>query len=130
MPRPPSETLTPREAQLMEILWSRGSATAEEIRADLPDDPHDSTVRTILRVLETKGYVRHSSRGKTYHYRPAIKRERAERSAVRSLLERFFGGSAEALVQRLIEDEQLTPDEFDQIRRMIDQAEQRSEPQP
>src|SRR5690606_15324781 len=103
MARPGSETLTPREAQIMEVLWSKGSATAEQIRSALPDQPHDSTIRTILRVLKEQGYVRHTARGKAYVYSPAVKRASAERKAVRSILQRFFGGSAEALVLRLIE---------------------------
>src|SRR5436190_1918396 len=62
MPRPASELLTDREAQIMEILWSRGRATAEEVRTALTDEPHDSTVRTLLRVLKEKGYVKIAGR--------------------------------------------------------------------
>ena len=115
MPRPGSDTLTPREAQIMAILWDAGTLTAEQIREALPDQPHDSTVRTLLRVLEAKGYVRHRARGKAYAYRPAVDRARAEGKALHSLLSRFFGGSAEALVLRLIEDEQITPEQLEQL---------------
>jgi len=124
MARPGSETLTPREAQIMEVLWSRGSATADQIRSDLPGESHDSTVRTLLRVLEEKGYVRHTAKGKAYVYTPAVKRASAERKAVRSILQRFFGGSAEALVMRLIEDDQLTPGQLDELKRQIETREQ------
>ena len=117
MVRPRSETLTQRETQIMEVLWDRGEATADEIRKALPDDPHDSTVRTLLRVLKSKGYVTHRARGKAYIYCPAVERAQVERRAVRSVLKRFFGGSPEALVLRLIEDEQLTPDQLDELRR-------------
>jgi len=123
MARPGSETLTPREAQIMEVLWNAGSATAEQIRSELPGESHDSTVRTLLRVLEEKGYVRHTARGKAYVYWPAVKRASAERKAVRSLVQRFFGGSAEALVLRLIEDDQLTPDQLDELRRQLESRE-------
>ena len=58
MVRPQSEVLTEREAQIMEILWQTGDCTAEAVREALPDHPHDSTVRTMLRVLKDKGYVR------------------------------------------------------------------------
>ena len=58
MPRPSSEMLTDREAQIMEILWELQQATAEQVRERLPDNPHDSTVRTLLRVLKVKGQVR------------------------------------------------------------------------
>lgn len=121
MPRDSSDTLTRRESQIMTVLWELGSATADEVRAALPDEPHDSTVRTLLRVLENKGYVKHNVRGKAYVYRAVVKRASAERKAVRSMLQRFFGGSAEALVQRLIEDEQLTPEQLDQLGRQTDE---------
>ncbi len=117
MPRPGSDSLTAREAQIMAILWDTGAVTAEQIREALPDQPHDSTVRTLLRVLEAECYVRHVIRGKAYEYRPAVGRARAERKALRSLLSRFFGGSAEALVLRLIEDEQLTPEQIEQLKK-------------
>jgi predicted transcriptional regulator len=120
MSRPRSETLTQREGQIMEVLWAAGSATAEEIRAALPDEPHDSTIRTILRVLKEKGYVRHTIKGKAYVYSPVVKRASAERKAVRSMLQRFFGGSAEALVMRLIEDDQLSPEQLDELKKRID----------
>ena len=123
MARPGSETLTPREAQIMEVLWSAGSATAEQIRSALPGEPHDSTIRTLLRVLEEKAYVRHTAKGKAYVYSPAVKRASAERKAVRSMLQRFFGGSAEALVMRLIEDDQLTPQQLDELKKQVDTRE-------
>ena len=116
MPRPTSDTLTEREAQIMGVLWDISEASAEQIREALSADLHDSTVRTLLRVLESKGYVKHSAKGKAYIYRPAVKRDKAERTALRSTIKRFFGGSAEALVLRLIEDEQLTPEQLVQLK--------------
>ena len=110
-------SLTPRETQIMQILWNLRSGTAEEIRRALPENLHDSTVRTLLRILEHKGFVEHAAHGRIYVYRPTVARAAAERSAVRTLLRRFFGGSAEALVLRLIEDEQLTPEQLDQLGR-------------
>ncbi len=101
----------------MDALWDLGRATAEQVRAALPGSPHDSTVRTLLRVLESKGYVSHDVRGKAYVYRASVPRAKAQRHALRHLLTRFFDGSAEALVLRLIEDERLTPEQLDAIRR-------------
>jgi len=117
MPRHPSDSFTEREAQIMEILWQQGAATADQIRQKLPDDPHDSTVRTLLRILETKGYIRHAARGKAYVYRPAIRKASAERKAVLGVIKRFFGGSAEALVLRLIEDEHVTPEQLEHLKK-------------
>lgn len=120
--RPISETLTEREAQIMDVLWTLAEATAEQVREALPDEPHDSTVRTLLRVLESKGYVGHESRGKAFVYRASLPREKAQRHAVRSLLSRFFGGSAEHLVLSLIEDERITPEQLEEIRHSTQSA--------
>lgn len=122
MPRHVSETLTQREAEIMAVLWELGSCTADQIRQALPDAPHDSTVRTLLRVLESKGYARHTARGKAYLYHPAVKRANAERRVLRSVLQRFFGGSAALLVQRLMEDEQLTPEQLERLKEQTDSS--------
>jgi predicted transcriptional regulator len=108
--------LTEREAQIMDVLWQLGDATAEQVREGLPDRPHDSTVRTLLRALESKGYIAHDDRGKAYTYRAVITRAKAQRTAVRNLLARFFGGSAEDLVLRLLADERITPEQLEEIR--------------
>src|SRR5690348_5395827 len=109
MPRPSSDILTEREAQLMAVLWDRGRATAEQVREALSDGPHDSTVRTLLRTLESKGYVKHVVQGKSFVYSAVHARDHVQRSAVRSFVTRLFAGSAEDLVLRLLEDEQITP---------------------
>jgi predicted transcriptional regulator len=117
MARRPSETLTAREAQIMDIVWRLGPATAEQVRAGLPDQPHDSTVRTLLRVLVSKGFLHRESGKRAYAYRAAIGRKKAQRHALRDITSRFFGGSVKDLVLRLIEDERLTPEQLDEIRR-------------
>ena len=63
MARIPSESLTEREAQIMDVVWRLGEVTAEEVRVSLPGEPHDSTVRTIMRLLESKGYLTHEATG-------------------------------------------------------------------
>jgi BlaI family transcriptional regulator, penicillinase repressor len=117
--RPASEILTARESQIMDVLWNLGAATAEQVREALPDRPHDSTIRTLLRVLETKGHVAHETRGKAFVYRASVARSKAQKRALRSVLARFFGGSAEDLVVRLIEDEQLTPEQLRGIQQSL-----------
>jgi BlaI family penicillinase repressor len=117
MARTPSENLTGREAEVMEAIWRLGEASADQVRGALPEPLHDSTVRTLLRVLETKGYLLHEARGKAFVYRAAIARQKAQRNALRSVLAQLFGGSAEDLVMRLIEDERITPDQLDLLRR-------------
>ncbi len=117
MARRNSDPLTEREAQIMDVVWRLGEVTAEQVREGLPGSPHDSTVRTLMRVLETKGYLTHQTKGKAYVYRAAVGRRKAQRLAVRSMLTRFFAGSAENLVLRLIEDEQLSQEQLDELRR-------------
>lgn len=113
----PAKALTEREAEIMGVVWGLGEATADQVRMGLADQPHDSTVRTLLRVLVAKGYLAQEMRGKAYVYRAAVAKANAQRKAVGDLLARFFGGSAEGLVLRLIEDERLTPERLDEIRR-------------
>jgi len=117
MPRPTSEMLTERESQIMAILWQLGEASAEDVRRQLGDDSHDSTVRTLLRVLVRKGYVRASRRRRPAVYLPAIARVAVQQQAARGFLQRFFSGSAESLVLRLLEDEELTPAQLEQLKK-------------
>ncbi len=101
----------------MDAVWRLGEATADQVREALPDSPHDSTVRTLLRILGAKGCVVREARGKGFVYRAALERRHAQRQAVQGLLTRFFAGSAADLVQGLIEDERLTHDQLDALRR-------------
>src|SRR5918999_5350757 len=98
----PHTTLTRRERQIMDILYRRGRATAAEVMEDLPGDPSYSTVRTQLRVLETKGHVRHEEEGLRYIYTPAVARTAARKSALRHLVDTFFEGSTEKAVAALL----------------------------
>ena len=108
----------------MDVIWTLGAATAEQVRAGLPERerPHDSSVRTILRGLEAKGLIDHELQGKAFVYRARIARIGAQKGAIRDLLTRFFAGSAHDLILRLIEDEQLTSDELAEIRESTKQA--------
>ena len=116
--------LSRRERQIMDILFRRGRATAGEVMEELPGAPSYSTVRTQLRVLETKGYVRHEEQGLRYVYMPAIRRNAARKSAVRHLVETFFDGSAEKAVAALLggEASRLSDEELERIARLIEQA--------
>jgi predicted transcriptional regulator len=125
MARPSSQTLTARETQVMEAVWRLGEATAEQIREELPQPLHDSSVRTVLRILEAKGYLRHKARGKAFVYIAKVGRAKAQGKALRDLLARFFGGSAEDLVLRLIEEEHLTPEQLNELRRTAPQRSRR-----
>jgi BlaI family transcriptional regulator, penicillinase repressor len=115
MPRQTATILTPREAEIMQILWDGGPAPADKIRTALADGAHDSSVRTILRILEQKGYVAHEATGKAYVYFPRVHQDKAQTTAMRDLLSRFFAGSAKSLVLRLMEDRELTADQLAEI---------------
>ena len=82
--------LTDREAELMEILWQQGPSTVAEARDGLDDDLAYTTVLTMLRTLEAKGYVRHSAEGKAHRYEAAVARDVAQRSALKSLARKLF----------------------------------------
>ena len=126
MARPTSMLLTEREFQLMDILWTHGPSTAETVREALPDRPHDSTVRTLLRILKQKGYVRILGQ-QPATYAAAVERSVVQRKATRSLLAKFFGGSVEALVMRLVEDEALSAEQLDQLRKSLSRRKRKGE---
>jgi BlaI family transcriptional regulator, penicillinase repressor len=124
MTRPLHAVLTRRERQIMDILYRRGRATASEVMAELSGDPSYSTVRTQLRVLESKGHVRHEEEGLRYVYLPALARHAARRSALRHLVDTFFDGSTEKVVGALLggESSRLSDDELERIAGIVEKA--------
>ena len=116
--------LTRRERQIMDILYKRGKASANEVLEDLPGNPHYSTVRTQLRVLEEKGHVTHEEAGVKYVYMPAVPRRAARKSALRHLVDTFFDGSAEQVVAAVLggEGARLSDEELDRIAELVDRA--------
>jgi predicted transcriptional regulator len=117
-------TLSRRERQIMDILYRRGRATAGEVMDDLTGNPNYSTVRTQLRVLERKGYVRHEEAGLRYVYLPAVPRHAARKSALRHLVDTFFDGSAEKVVGALLGGDaaRISDDELARIAALVDKA--------
>lgn len=108
MARTPARNLTDRESEIMNLIWKLGSATADQIRSELNDELHDSSVRTMLRILEEKGFITHERTGRSFIYRPAIKRDQVQRKTLSNVIRQFFSGSPQDLVMRLLEDEQLS----------------------
>lgn len=121
MPRKTNPILTEREGQVMEALWTLGEGTADDVRRHLADDSHASTVRTILKILVEKGYVLRSPGEDASIYRPAVAKLKAQRGALKNLVARFFSGSADALLLRIIEDEKLTPEKLERLRKLGDE---------
>jgi predicted transcriptional regulator len=116
--------LSRRERDVMDILFRRGRATAEEVMHDLSGDPSYSTVRTQLRVLEEKGHVRHVEEGRRFVYMPAVARSAARKVALRHVVETFFEGSVERVVAALLggEASRLSDDELERIQTLVDRA--------
>jgi len=108
----------------MDALFAAGSATGPEIQSQIPDPPSYSTVRTILRVLERKGYVRHREEGLRYVYEPAVQRDVARKSAVQRLLRTFFDGSAQQAVAALLDPKvsRISREELDEIAELVERA--------
>jgi predicted transcriptional regulator len=118
--------LTDREAELMEVLWQQGPSTVAEARDGLDDALAYTTVLTMLRTLEAKGYVRHSAEGKAHRYEAVVARDVAQRSALRSLARKLFKGSTELLVTHLVADEKLTDAEIKRLKSLLDERAQGS----
>ena len=101
-----------RELDVMGVLWDSGSATVAEVRDKLPADLAYTTVLTILRNLEAKGFVRHEGEGKAHRYFPRVARKAAGRNAVARLIDKMFGGDPSMLVSHLVSDHPLSADEL------------------
>lgn len=119
----PEGPLSRREREVMEILHRLRTASAGDIRGQLEDPPTDSAVRSILRILEEKGHVRHEREGRRYIYSPRVSLDRARRSAVRNLVETFFRGSPGDAMAALLDEsaEELSEAELDRLARMVEE---------
>ncbi len=122
MARKESPVLTEAELRIMDVLWSRGSGTVNDVLESLPADAPlaYNTVLTTMRILEDKGYLTHEKEGRAFIYTPTIERDRARQSALRMLLSRFFDNSAELLVHNLLKNEKLSRAEIQKLKRMIE----------
>jgi len=114
-------TLSRRERQIMDILYQCGEATAAEVLAALSDPPSNSAVRSLPRILEEKGHVRHVKKGMRYVYRPVQPRRSAAHSVLKQVLHTFFGGSVEKAVTTLLSapDSRLSEAELERLAKLI-----------
>jgi BlaI family transcriptional regulator, penicillinase repressor len=112
---------TNRELDVMAILWDLGSATVTEVRDRLDDDLAYTTVLTVLRTLESKGYVDHRTVGKAHRYAPTVARNAAGKSALRRLTDKVFAGSPELVLTQLVAGRRLSADELKRMRQLLDQ---------
>jgi predicted transcriptional regulator len=123
MARRKSETLTEVELELMDVLWDKGSASVTDIVEALPEERLAySSVLTMMRILEQKGYVEHEKEGRAFIYRPLVDRRQAQQSVIGYLLKRFFNNSPEQLVVNLLEHEEVGPRDVKRLKQMIEDA--------
>jgi predicted transcriptional regulator len=128
MARYRSPTLTDGEARLMTVLWELGQATVAEVVAALGParTVSYSTVQTMLRILETKGYATHRKAGRAFLYRTVVNQKQARRKALRHLVARLFDNSPSLLVVNVLEDRRIDPREIDRLRELLDAQEDKA----
>ena len=124
MPRKQSPALTDAESQVMAVLWRLNQASVGDVVSAMKETRAVtySTVQTILRILETKGYVTHEKVARAFVYRALIDKRQARRRALRHLVSRLFEGSPTLLVLNVLEDEGIDPIERQRLKRLIEQA--------
>jgi predicted transcriptional regulator len=123
--RPSSATLTPQELELMKIVWQKGQATVRDVYETLLEHRKIAytTVMTMMKILEQKGYLKKRREERAYVYRPAHPEKVVLRSMVREFVDRVFNGSAQPLLVHLVQDRQLSEEELDEVTRLFKEAE-------
>lgn len=127
MARRPSPALTDAESEVMAALWRLRRASVNDVVAAMNQTRPVtySTVQTMLRILETKGYVTHHKVARAFVYEPVVDERQARRRALRHLIGRLFDGSPSLLVLNVLEDEELDPAEREQLRKLVESAQER-----
>ena len=125
MARNKAQTLTEAELRLMNIIGEKGEATVGEVCKSFHGHkiPAYNTVLTIMRILEKKGYLSHTKRGRAHVFQPLVNRLQVQRHALGQMMKNFFDNSSELLVQNIIENEDITPEELERLKRMIEESE-------
>ncbi len=113
--------LTPREVQIMNVLWDRGPSTVAEVRDVLDDGSAYTTILTLMRLLEDKGHVTREAEGRAHRYGPTTKRAEAGSKAIDRLLGQFFRGSPEQLLTRLVTEHEMDDATLRRLRTLLDE---------
>jgi len=123
----PHADLSRRERQIMDAVYRLGRATAAAVTADLPDPPSSTAVRTMLRILEDKGHIKHEHDGVRFIYSPVMPRDQARKSVLTHVVRTFFDGSAEQAMATLLANPRtdITDKELDRLASLIEQASNR-----
>jgi len=119
----PVQTLTKAEEEVMQIIWQLERCLVRDIIDKLgdPEMPH-STISSVVRILEKKGFLAHKAYGKTHEYYPIISKEEYAQHGVKSLMEKYFGGSPKKLVSFLVQSEDLNLKELNDLMKTIDKT--------
>jgi predicted transcriptional regulator len=112
-------SLTDREADVMQVLWEHGPSVVAEVREQLTDKLAYTTVLTVLRTLEAKGYVAHDEEGRGHRYFASVKQQAAQKNALLHLTNKLFKGSTELLFSHLVSDQKLTPEQLKRMRELL-----------
>ena len=112
-------SLTNAEHRIMEVIWAKGSATVAEVVEALKGKDAYTTILTLMRILKEKGYLSTRKEGRAFVFEPRVDRDTAARKAVQQLLAKFFAGSPSELVLSFLREEEITPEELDEIRNKI-----------
>jgi len=127
MPRRNTQTLTPLELEIMQVLWQAGPCTVAEVQPKLKAELAYTTVQTMLNVLLRKKKVKRLQAGRAYRYRAAVSRERATGNALSDLVKRMFGGSGEALLMAMVDTQQISAEELTRVAEKLAAAEIRTQ---
>ena len=124
MPKHPHVHLSRRERQIMDVVYRLGQASAADVLENMPDPPGYSAVRTMLRLLEEKGFLRHDQDGPRYVYLPTISRDKARQSALTQLVQTFFDNSTEQTVAALLDmsKSKMSDEELERLSELIEKA--------
>lgn len=117
--------LTDREAAIMHVLWERGPSSVAEVRAALKNRLAHTTVQTMLRILESKGFVAHEPEGRQHRFHALVAESAARRSALKHLVGKLFRGSSELLFTQLVSDHELSDAEIRRLRKLLAEKEKK-----
>ena len=119
MPRKKINTLTNAEHRIMEVIWARGTATVSDVVEALGGKDAYTTILTLMRILKSKGFLSSRKEGRAHVFTPRVDRDTAARKAVHQLLTKFFDGSPGELVLSFLREEDITPEELDELKQKI-----------
>jgi predicted transcriptional regulator len=116
-----SDQLTDREADIMRVLWERGPSSVSEVRASLRNELAHTTVQTMLRILESKGFAAHEEEGRQHRFYAVVPETAARQNALKHLVSKLFRGSSELLLTQLVSDKKLTAEQIRRMRKLLAQ---------